>query len=78
MNLSRNFLILIIFTLILSAPLLIEAKADENTDIKKELQELKQIMKQMQNRIEDLEDRNQELEKQAKQKQVPHVSLHKV
>ncbi|GJM16939.1 MAG: hypothetical protein DHS20C13_22660 [Thermodesulfobacteriota bacterium] len=71
MNLSRNFLILIIFTLILSAPLSIKAKADENTDVKKELQELKQMMKQMQDRMEDLEERNQELEKQAKQKQAP-------
>lgn len=71
MNLSRNILILTIFTLIISAPFVSLTRADEGSDVKKELQELKQMMKQMQNRIEDLEERNKALEQQAKDKEKP-------
>lgn len=71
MNLSRNFLLLIIFALTLSATIGYESRADESSDVKKELQELKEMMKQMQNRIEDLEERNRALEQQAKEKEQP-------
>ena len=71
MNLSKNFLLLIIFALTLSAPIGYESRADESSDVKKELQELKQMMKQMQNRIDDLEERNSVLEQQAQQKEQP-------
>jgi len=71
MNSSRNFLILIIFTLIFSASINPDALSDESSDVKKELQELKQMMKQMQNRIGDLEERNKVLEQQAKENEQP-------
>ena len=71
MILSRNFFILIIFTILLSAALSSLSSAQESNDVQKELQELKQMMKQMQNRIEDLEERNKVLEKQAKEKPAP-------
>ena len=41
MNLSRNILILTIFTLIISAPFVSLTRADEGSDVKKELQELR-------------------------------------
>ncbi len=71
MILYRNFLILLIFTILLSAPFASLSHAQESSDVKKELQELKQMMKQMQNRIEDLEERNKVLEQQAKEKPAP-------
>ena len=71
MNLSRNFLLLIIVALALSASFSSLSHAQDSGDVKKELQELKQMMKQMQNRIEDLEERNKVLEQQAKEKPAP-------
>jgi len=68
MNIKRNFLILIIFTLILSISLSYEARSDERDDVKKELKELRQMMEQMQKKIDDLEERNRALEQQAKDK----------
>jgi hypothetical protein len=41
----------------------------ESGDVKKEIQELKQMMEKMQQRITDLEERNSVLEKQAKEKE---------
>jgi len=69
MNSSRNFLILIIFTLIFSASINHEALSDESSDVKKELQELRQMMEQMQKKIDALEEKNRALEQQAKQKE---------
>ncbi len=71
MNSSRNFLILIIFTLIFSASLNHEAQSDESSNVKKELQELRQMMEQMQKKIDTLEEKNRALEQQAKQKEEP-------
>ena len=71
MNSSRNFLILIIFTLIFSASINHEALSDESSDVKKELQELRQMMEQMQKKIDDLEEKNRALEQQTKQKEKP-------
>jgi len=71
MNSSRNFLILIIFTLIFSASINHEALSDESSDVKKELQELRQMMEQMQKKIDALEEKNRALEQQAKQKEKP-------
>lgn len=71
MNLSRNFFIILLFSLIFSASLYHEARSDENSEVKKEIQELKQMMKQMKNRIEDLEEQNKVLEQQAKEKEQP-------
>jgi len=71
MNSSRNFLILIIFTLIFSASINHEALSDESSDVKKELQELRQMMEQMQKKIDGLEEKNRALEQQTKQKEKP-------
>jgi len=71
MNLSRNFLILIIFTLIFSVSPNYEAHSDESNDVKNELKELRKMMEQMQKKIDKLEEKNRVLEHQAKQKEQP-------
>lgn len=71
MNLSRNFLILIIFSMIFTTLLSFEARSDESSDVKSELKELRQMMEQMQQKIENLEERNRVLEQQAKDKKEP-------
>jgi len=68
MNFRRNFLILIILSIILSPSLNHEARGDEGNDVKKELKELRQMMEQMQKKIDELEVRNRTLEQQAKEK----------
>ena len=42
--------------------------ADEQNDVKKELQELRKMMQTMQKRIDELEDKNEALEKQARER----------
>lgn len=71
MNLSRNFLILIIFSIVFTTLLNSEARSDESSDVKSELKELRQMMEQMQNKIDNLEERNRALEQQANDKEVP-------
>ena len=71
MNLSRNFQILTFLIVVLALSFGTVARAQNNSEVKKELQELKQMMKQMQNRIEELEEKNEKLEKQTQQKQQP-------
>ena len=68
MNFRRSFIILIIFSIIFSAPLNHESFGDENSDVKKELKELRKMMEQMQNRIDNLEERNRALEQQANER----------
>ena len=44
-------------------------RADEQSDVKNELKELRKMMETMQKRIDELEERNEALEKQAKEKE---------
>ena len=71
MILSRNFLILIIFSIMFTTLLSHEALCDESSDIKNELKELRQMMEQMQKKIDNLEEKNRALEQQTKQKDEP-------
>jgi len=71
MNLRRNFLILVTFTLIFSVSLNHEAHSNESNDVKNELKELRQMMEQMQKKIDKLEEKNRALEQKAKQKEEP-------
>lgn len=71
MNLSRNFLILIIFSIVFTTLLSVEARSDESSDVKNELKELRQMMEQMQDKIDNLEQRNSVLEQQANDKVAP-------
>lgn len=71
MNLSRNFLILIIFSIVFTTFLSFEARSDESSDVKNELKELRQMMEQMQDKIDNLEQRNSVLEQQANDKEAP-------
>ncbi|MGB3363185.1 MAG: hypothetical protein WBB48_00235 [Thermodesulfobacteriota bacterium] len=71
MNLSRKFLILIIFSIMFTTLLNYEAHSEESSDVKKELKELRQMMEQMEQKIENLEERNRVLEQQANDQQEP-------
>ncbi len=71
MNLSRKFLILIIFSIMFTTLLNYEAHSDESSDVKNELKELRQMMEQMQYKIDNLEQRNRVLEQQTNDKEIP-------
>lgn len=46
-----------------------DASAQTQDEVKREIQQLKQMMQQMQSRIEDLEEKNRVLEQQAKERE---------
>lgn len=68
MNFIRNILILALF--IAFSPLFQNAAfGQESDDVKKEIQELKQMMEKMQQRITELEEKNKVLEQRAQEKE---------
>jgi hypothetical protein len=68
MDFTRIILILAIF-LACSPFFQSDAFGQESDDVKKELQELRQMMEKMQQRITELEDKNEALERQAKERE---------
>jgi hypothetical protein len=69
MNLRGIIFTLLMFLLIMT-PLKMEiALGDEQSDVKKELQELRKMMETMQKKIDELEERNRALELQAEERE---------
>jgi hypothetical protein len=68
MDFTRIILILVIF-LATSPFFQSDAFGQESDDVKKELQELRQMMEKMQRRITELEEKNEALERQAKERE---------
>jgi hypothetical protein len=68
MDFTRIILILAIF-LTCSPFFQSDAFGQESDDVKKELQELRQMMEKMQQRITELEEKNEALERQAKERE---------
>jgi len=68
MNVVRTIMVLII---VAASPLCFQgySSGQEGDDVKKEIQELKQMMEKMQQRITELEEKNRALEQQAQEKE---------
>ena len=67
MRFRRIFFILIL-TLLINPAITQQVFGDEQNNVKQELKELRKMMETMQKRINELEERNEALEKQAKEK----------
>lgn len=69
MNVKKTIMVLIVLSIACSPWLEYSARGQEGDDVRKELQELKQMMEKMQKRIDDLENKNRALEQQAQERE---------